>query len=210
MPLIPLLPQNKEAHRGSPPPSRSVFGFVLGALQLSDAFPPVRRQTHSACGLLSMTTTTERFSPNVSRQIHPLASPWKCGVEYSLKRTNKTLKELEDRRGWTLRLTRAADSHRSALVNHLEANAPKNWLTVNYLDSYQRDHVWGSKKVVGGAGFNKSVQPVFLWCCFLLKKLYYSFISSHDDFPEKLWSCLVAWTWKTSIAWQWHKRWYLP
>lgn len=46
MSLIPLLLLNKEAYPGLPLWSCTVFSFLLPALQLSEAFPTVHRQSH--------------------------------------------------------------------------------------------------------------------------------------------------------------------
>lgn len=56
MPLVPLLLLNKEAYRGLPLWSYSVFCFFLRAL-LSEAFPTVQRQTHFTVG------TREKWTP---------------------------------------------------------------------------------------------------------------------------------------------------
>ncbi len=75
MPLIPLLLLNKEAYGGLPLWSCLVFCFLLRALQLSEAFPTVQRQTHftekthEECTPLHNNNNNKKILSNMSHQM---------------------------------------------------------------------------------------------------------------------------------------------
>lgn len=68
---LPIITLNKEAYRGLPQCSCSVYSFFLQALQLSKAFPTVQRQIHFTKKIHEDCTPLQVIFINMFNQLSP-------------------------------------------------------------------------------------------------------------------------------------------